>query len=227
MRLPFFAACVLLHALPVVHPQDPPPFRLPAEVKCRTGEIVLIAAETEAAVVRWKCFDPSVGLLEGKALADPRSVVAVARKTGTFTVWAWTAIDNRPSDLVGVRLVVADTPPAPAEDDLKRDLLAAWQADPGSAESKKLCRRLLVELYRQAGPLAADAEVRTAGQLLGILREAGAGLAKESLVEVRKRLAVELQKMLPTQPDTELDEAARKRAAAGFARFALILEELP
>ena len=228
MRWLLFVWCVLPHALPAVRAQDPPPFRLPAEVRCRAGEIVLIVAATEAASVRWKCFDPLVSLLDGKALADPKSVALVARKPGTFTVWAWTAIDNRPSDLVGVRLIVVDGPePAPPEDDLKRDLLAAWHADAGTPEGKRLCRRLLVELYRQAVPLAADAEIETAGRLLKILREAGAGLAKESLVGVRERLARQLRTVLPVDPDTRLDDAARKLAAASFERFALILEELP
>lgn len=217
-----FFSCASLHA------QEPPPLRLPAEVRCRVGEIVLVSAETEGAIVRWKCFDPSVGLLEGKVLADPRSVVLSVRRPGTFTVWAWTAFDNRPSDLVGVRLIVADDPlPEPAEDDLEKDLLAAWRADPGSLESKRSARRLLVELYRQAGPLAADPKIETAGRLSTILREAGAGLAKDSLVEVRKRLGLQLQMILPVRPETPLDEASRKRAAAAFERFALVLEELP
>lgn len=114
-------------------------------------------------------------------------------------------------------------PPAPA-DPLVKLLQAGYDADPRAAEAKRPDLLDLIELFRQAGLLAVDAKVTTAGQLVSRVAEASKALGITGLVDVRKSIILELQAAFPE--DVPLTADSRKKATDLFARLKVALEQV-
>lgn len=114
--------------------------------------------------------------------------------------------------------------PQPPSDPLVKLLQAAYDADPRQPEPKRKDLLDLAEIYRQAGTLAADPAVATAGQLVARVREAAKALGIVGLADVRKAIGAELQAVLPE--DVPLTAETRKRAAEVFARVKAALEQV-
>ena len=112
-------------------------------------------------------------------------------------------------------------PPAPA-DPLVRVLQAGYDADTRTAELKRTDLLDLIELYRQAGTLAADPAVPTAGDLVKRVRDAATVLKIVGLPDCRKAIAGELVAVFPE--DTPLTADTRKKAGDTFARIKVCLE---
>lgn len=111
-------------------------------------------------------------------------------------------------------------PPVPPEDPLTRELRAALANDPGTPAEKSKWAQDLADLYRQAVGTANDPAVKTAGDLLAVLRKASTAiLPPDALKGVRTRVMSELEKALPDDGAAELTPATRAAAAAAFQRI--------
>lgn len=113
-------------------------------------------------------------------------------------------------------------PPAPPVDPLVKLLQDGYDADRRAAADKKSDLLDLIELFRQAGLLAADAKVTTAGQLVSRVAEASKALGITGLVDVRRSLILELQLAFPE--DVPLTAEVRAKAVAVFAKLKSALE---
>ncbi len=209
--------------LPFALTQTPEPtIKLPAEVKGQPGRIVRLTAETAGKHVRWHLVSEDADLVpfpEGKV------ALFTAPKAGRYTVLAWTAAGDVPSDAAKCVVVVGEpVVPGPA-DPFARDLKKQF-VDDGSADKAKHLAQLAA-LYREAIVYAEKADVMTAGDLANRIRAAASTLIPaEALVGVRKRIAEEIAKELPLDGDKPLDAATRTKAAKLFERIAARLEDL-
>jgi hypothetical protein len=199
-----------------------PSIKLPAEANGQPGRIVRLTAETAAKHVRWYLVSEDADLVP-----FPEGKVALfsAPKAGRYTVLAWTAAGDVPSDAAKCVVVVGDpVVPGPA-DPFARDLRKQFVEDGSTEKSRHVAQ--LAALYREAIAYAEKAEVATAGDLAARIRAAAATLLPaEAIVGLRKRIAEEIAKELPLDGDKPLDAATRTKAAKLFERIAARLEEL-
>lgn len=113
-------------------------------------------------------------------------------------------------------------PPGP-DSQLVKDLRAAFAAEAGTAKVKQIAD--LAAVYREVAAKSSSPDLKTAGDLLTVLRTAvGSLVPADALVGVRKRVAVEVSATLPSDPTVTLDTTTRQKAAEVFTRVASALE---
>ncbi len=199
-----------------------PTIALPNEAKGQPGRIVRLTAETAGKHVRWRLVSDDADLVP---FPDGKVALFTAPKAGRYTVLAWTAVGDVPSDAAQCVVVVGEpVVPAPA-DPFTRDLKKLFQDDASTDKAKHVAQ--LAALYREAIAYAEKADVTTAGDLAARIRAAASTLIPaESLVGLRKRIAEEIAKELPLDGDKPLDAPTRAKAAKLFERLAARLEDL-
>ncbi|CAN5512508.1 hypothetical protein BH11PLA2_BH11PLA2_09080 [soil metagenome] len=202
----------LVHAQPAV--------KLPAEVTVAPGRIAKIPAETAGKTVKWLCISDDADLVP---MPEGKLALFSSPKPGRYAVYAWTATGDVPSEAVKCVVIVGD--PSPPADPLLIELRKQFQNDTTPDKAKHIAQ--LAALYREAVTFADRADVTTAGDLAGRIRQAASTLLPvDALTTLRKRLAEEIAKTLPLDSDKPLDAATRAAAAALFDRIATALEGL-
>ena len=205
--MPFCFALAWLSAAPVG-------VTLPAEVSTPPGRIVVLKAETAGEVVRWASLAEGVDLLP---FPDGKTAVFCSSTPGRFTVLAWTASGNVPSE--AARVVVVVGTPTPVSLDFAQELRALVAAADGEQVTK------LAAAYRGAAELAGKPDITTAGQLAEQVRAlVRAALPTDALGAIRKRIATESGTRLPAGPDTPVTPEIRGVAGKLFLDIATILE---
>lgn len=209
-------------------PPDPT-ISLPAEVKAPAGRLVKLAATTDGKFVRWLLMSEEADLVP---FPDGKTALFCAPKPGRYTVLAWTAAGDVPSEAARCVVVVGDAPgpppqppqpPQPPVDPLVAEFRKLLADDATPDKPAHLAQ--LTALYREAVKFADHPDVKTAGELAARIRTAAATLLPaDALVAVRKRIAEEITKELPVDGDAPLDPATRRKAALLFARIATSLE---
>ncbi len=140
-------------------------------------------------------------------------------KTSAETARATVTVGSAPPVPPGP---IPPVPPGP-ETPLVKDLRAAYQADLSPVKAQHLAN--LAAVYREVATKTNSADLKTAGDLLTVLRTAVASLVPaDGLVAVRKRIAAEVSASLPTDPTVALDSPTRAKAAEVFSRVASSLE---
>ena len=212
---------LILASLALVQP-SPPSIKLPAEATALPGRILQLKAETTGQHVRWFLASEDADLVP---FPDGKVALFSSPKAGRYTVLAWTAAGDVPSDAAKCVIVVGEPLAPPPVDPLVRDLQKLYADDSTADKAKALAQ--LAALYREAVAFAEKADVATAGDLAARIRTAGSTLlAADALVGIRKRIADEIAKELSTDADKPLDAPLRTKAGKLFARLAAVLEGL-
>jgi hypothetical protein len=198
-----------------------PPLKLPEAVRAAPGQLVAVRPETEAKAVWWHVppgvqFDVSEG---------GRKLLLVANTPGRYPLVAFVATARDEGAVAETVLIVEGAPPPPADDLLRKDLLALAAAETGPERSKQL--KTLAALYRQAAAFCRDEQLTSTKQLIDAIAKAGDALlpAPTALRAVRERVLHELRAAnLPTQ-DVPLTKELRDKAAQIYGRASAALEE--
>lgn len=102
-----------------VHAQDPmptpaaPKLVLPVTVSGDVGAFVTVTAETNGSQVRWVGVTPGLNVFPAELLKDSRSTVVTASREGSYTLLAYTAINNVPSQPALMQVVIGKPAPPP------------------------------------------------------------------------------------------------------------------
>ncbi|MBX3397480.1 MAG: hypothetical protein KF873_01955 [Gemmataceae bacterium] len=238
---------------PITPPVAPPPaiavspaaerpaWKVVAGVK---GKLVRLTADK---AVRWVLAEETVAeaAAELEPSDDGKRCAFVASADGRFKIIAYGADGGEASRTV---VVVGDAPPDPKKPDpvkpdpvkpdpvkpeppkpdpvaeLRVKLQAAYTADGSAAKAESL--KALVELYRQAGPIAADPAIVSTLALAKRLQTISASLVQPGqLAGVRSAIAEQLGATLG-QKDAPLTPELRTAAADLFARIHKALGEV-
>lgn len=201
----------------------PPAIALPPEIQAQPGRIVKLTATTEGKLVRWQLAADDADLVP---FPDGKTALFCSPKPGRFTVFAWTATGDVPSEAAKCVISVGEPlpiPPPKPVDALAAEFRKLLAVDPTPDKQSHLVQ--LAALYREAVSYADRTEVKTAGDLASRIRTAaGTLIPAEALVGIRKRIAEEIAKELPVESDSPLDSGSRRKAAVLFARIATALE---
>lgn len=217
-----------------------PPAERPAwkMISGSRGKIVRLTADK---TVRWVLAEESTAeaVAELEPSDDGKRCAFVASIDGRYKVITYGADGGESSRTV---IVIGDSPPGPKPDPIKPDpakpdpvkpdpvtelrskLQAAYTADGSAAKSESL--KSLVELYRQAGPIAVDPAIGSTLSLAKRLQAISAALVQPGqLAGVRSAIAEQLGATLG-QKDTPLTPELRTAAAELFARIHKALVEV-
>ena len=209
--------------------QDSPPPLKVADVRAVVGDWIVLRAETEGRVVRWKSLDRGLRIAPPElALRDPKTTLATASRPGKYRVACVTAKGDVPSEIVEFLVIVeADGPePPPPEptDPLIRKLREALQADSGEPAAKREHVAALAGFYAAMAKHVATDQVATIGDLLSDYRNAiPAVLPEGAIAGVRKICGEEVAALASDDPERKIDAALKSKLVDLFTRLASAL----
>lgn len=200
---------------------------LPQEIYGQPGQFISIPSVTDCKSVQWVVLDAGLNLFPVELLRDTTTAVVSANNPGKFRVLAYAAKGDVASKPVITTVIIGD-PPEPIPDEttskLIRELKSLYVSLSEDDKAGKVTK--LSGLYASFASTVKGEEVQTAGELLGLCKEATARvLSPSDLREIRVRLQSELSGF-PTDPDAKLDDKIKKMMGAKFMEISKALERI-
>ena len=200
---------------------------LPQEIYGQPGQFISIPSVTDCKSVQWVVLDAGLNLFPVELLRDTTTAVVSANSPGKFRVLAYAAKGDQASKPVITTVIIGD-PPEPMPDEttskLIRELKSLYVSLSEDDKQGKVTK--LSGLYASFASTVKGEEVQTAGELLGLCKEATARvLSPSDLREIRVRLQSEMSGF-PTDPDTKLDDKIKKMISGKFMEISKALERI-
>ena len=200
---------------------------LPQEIHGQPGQFISIPSVTDCKSVQWVVLDAGLNLFPVELLRDTTTAVVSANSPGKFRVLAYAAKGDQASKPVITTVIIGD-PPEPAPDEttskLIRELKSLYVSLSEDDKAGKVTK--LSGLYASFASTVKGEEVQTAGELLGLCKEATARvLSPSDLREIRVRLQSEMAGF-PTDPDEKLDDKIKKMISGKFMEISKALERI-
>jgi hypothetical protein len=236
-------ALVVVFVLPLrAVGDDPPPALRVADVKATVGDWIVLRADTDGRVVRWKVMDRGLCIAPPElALRDPKVTLATARRPGKYRVACVTAKGDVPSDIIEFTVTVeADgptpptpptpNPPTPPEpgDPLVKAVRDAFNADPGDSAKKREYANTLAGFYAAMAKHVGTDQVATVGDLLSDYRAAIPALLPDgALPATRQACGQVVAALAGADADKVIDAALKSKLVDLFTRLSAALAALP
>lgn len=200
---------------------------LPQEIYGQPGQFISIPSVTDCKSVQWVVLDVGLNLFPVELLRDTTTAVVSANSPGKFRVLAYAAKGDVASKPVITTVIIGD-PPEPAPDEttskLIRELKSLYVSLSEDDKAGKVTK--LSGLYSSFASTVKGEEVQTAGELLGLCKEATSRvLSPSDLREIRVRLQSEMAGF-PTDPDAKLDDKIKKMISGKFMEISKALERI-
>lgn len=200
---------------------------LPPEIYGQPGQFISIPSVTDCKSVQWVVLDAGLNLFPVELLRDTTTAVVSANSPGKFRVLAYAAKGDVASKPVITTVIIGD-PPEPAPDEttskLQKELKSLYVSLTEDDKQGKVTK--LSSLYSSFASTVKGDEVQTAGELLGLCKEAVARvLSPSDLREIRVRIQSEMSGF-PTDPDAKLDEKIKKMMSGKFMEISKALERI-
>jgi len=202
---------------------------LPQEIHGQPGQFISIPSVTDCKSVQWVVLDAGLNLFPVELLRDTTTAVVSANSPGKYRVLAYAAKGDLASKPVITTVIIGDPPePTPAPDEttskLTKELKSLYVSLTEDEKQSKVTK--LSSLYASFATTVKGEEVQTAGELLGLCKEAvGRVLSPSDLREIRVRIQSELVNF-PTDPDAKLDEKLKKMISGKFLEISKALERI-
>ena len=200
---------------------------IPLEIHGQPGQFISIPSVTDCKSVQWVVLDAGLNLFPVELLRDTTTAVVSANSPGKFRVLAYAAKGDVASKPVITTVIIGD-PPEPLPDEttskLTRELKSLYVSLSEDDKAGKVTK--LSGLYASFASTVKGEEVQTAGELLGLCKEATARvLSPSDLREIRVRLQSEMSGF-PTDADTKLDDKIKKVISGKFMEISRSLERI-
>ena len=202
---------------------------LPQEIYGQPGQFISIPSVTDCKSVQWVVLDAGLNLFPVELLRDTTTAVVSANNSGKYRVLAYAAKGDQASKPVITTVIIGDPPePIPTPDEttskLTRELKSLYVSLGEEDKQGKVTK--LSSLYASFASTVKGEEVQTAGELLGLCKEAtGRVLSPSDLREIRVRLQSEMSGF-PTDADTKLDDKIKKMISGKFMEISKALERI-
>ena len=200
---------------------------LPQEIYGQPGQFISIPSVTDCKSVQWVVLDAGLNLFPVELLRDTTTAVVSANSPGKYRVLAYAAKGDVASKPVITTVIIGD-PPEPAPDEttskLIRELKSLYVSLSEDDKQGKVTK--LSGLYASFASTVKGEEVQTAGELLGLCKEATSRvLSPSDLREIRVRLQSEMSGF-PVDPDVKLDDKIKKMISGKFMEISKALERI-
>ena len=202
---------------------------LPQEIYGQPGQFISIPSVTDCKSVQWVVLDAGLNLFPVELLRDTTTAVVSANNSGKYRVLAYAAKGDQASKPVITTVIIGDPPePIPTPDEttskLTRELKSLYVSLGEEDKQGKVTK--LSSLYASFASTVKGEEVQTAGELLGLCKEATSRvLSPSDLREIRVRLQSEMSGF-PTDADTKLDDKIKKMISGKFMEISKALERI-
>ena len=169
------AVLAFVAAVPLASAQDEPPPLKVTDVRAVVGDWIVLRAETEGRIVRWKSLDRGLATSPRRSwpFAIRRRLLPPHRGRASIASICVTAKGDVPSEIIEFTVTVeADGPdppePKPPEpiDPLTRKLREALQTDSGEPAKKREYVAILAGFYSAMAKHVSTDQVATVGDLL-------------------------------------------------------------
>jgi len=202
---------------------------LPPEIHGQPGAFISIPSSTDCKSVQWVVLDQGLNLFPVELLRDTTTAVVSANSPGKFRVLAYAAKGDAASKPAITTVIIGDSDPTPDPENLgklERDLKAVYKALNEAGKQEKAIK--LAAIYNSLGKAVLGDEVKTAGEVLILAKEAVARVLNPSdLREIRSRLQLELQGSgFPEDPSKELDDNLRKSMSKKLMEISTVFERI-
>lgn len=200
---------------------------LPQEIHGQPGQFISIPSVTDCKSVQWVVLDAGLNLFPVELLRDTTTAVVSANNPGKYRVLAYAAKGDAASKPALTTVIIGDPPEPPPDETTSKlirelkSLYVSLSEDDKQGKVKKLSG-----LYASFATTVKGEEVQTAGELLGLCKEAVARvLSPSDLGEIRVRLQSEMAGF-PTDPDEKLDDKIKKMISGKFMEISKALERI-
>lgn len=207
---------------------------VPQSVQAGKGRIKELKVDTNAKEVVWFLENSDADLV---VVNGGKRAIFCSTTEGVYTVLVVVAKGDTPK-IAKIEIVVGNgpnpKPPVPPDppvpptpnDPLYSVLEAAYKADTGADKKDK--KETLAKIYKSGIDTVNDKSVDTVLKLYTVLAKAGNSLLGDSsLLGVRREIAKELDKVLPIDTSTKLDDNNREQFRLQFKRISDILNKIP
>jgi len=196
----------------------------PTEFKGDPGQFVTIKpTKTDGKMVQYYAIDPGLSVFPAALLVDPTATVVSAVQPGNYRLLAWTAVADKPSpaSLIRVSIGKVNPPmPTPPIDSLQLDIESMYAAL--NEPDKDATRRSMVQVYRTCSEKSKTAT--SVNDLFARLQEQTQKIPQGKLMPIRRRISSEIEKIVGTDPDTQLTPQQQNALADLFNRTSVYLE---
>jgi hypothetical protein len=210
--------------------------KLPAEIRGEPNQFITIIADTPGEIVRFVSVDPGLSIFPADLLANKKATV-VTGPAGRYRIIAYTAISGKPSDPSTITVIIGNTPnpgpnpgpqpPTPPKPDPLAGLSQTLASIYGGLQEvgRETQTKTLAGIYRQG---AADlARHNTVADVYnGLQAQSAVKMQPQSIVEIRRAIASDMQQRFGNKGDTVLTDDLRKALSDHFLNLSSILEGL-
>jgi hypothetical protein len=220
-----------------------PVVKLPAAVKGEVGDYIVVKAETDSPVVKWKVLSTNLKMFPMELLKDTKTAVFHSTQPGKYRVMAWTAKGDVPSDAAECSIEVLATgplppppppppPPGPPNppppppgptDPFAQRIADAVKTDKATDADKKATATAMQGFYLSCKSNMDNKAFTTVGAFLASYWKVSAALAeKDACAEARRLCGEKVYGLFGEDADATLDDALRAKAAILFDQLAKI-----
>ena len=168
----------------------------------RPNQFRVITAKTQGEMVKFFTVD-QIAIFPSGQLIDKKSTVIFATKEGKYRLFAYSSVNNIPTDPIEIIVIVGEAPgPGPNPPDPEPEPLSPLASQLKPYVSDPLDE--LISFWKTASEYAQRKEFTTFGQLDKAVREISSKIKGNTAL--RQEIGKILQKRLPLSASTMLDE---------------------
>jgi len=197
---------------------------------------VTVRAETEGKTVRWFAMTPGLSVFPSELLRDTKATVVVAGVPGRYTLLAYTAKGDEPSELARCEIIIEGPAPPPPDppgpkppdptDPLAKKIRDALASDPGTAAQKREWAAALGGFYAAMAKHVATDQAATVGDLLSDYRNAiPAVLPADAIPATRRVAGQEVAAIAGEDPERKIDQVLKGKLVDLFTRLSAAMTQ--
>ena len=181
---------------------------LPPEIKTESGKFIIITAQTKGDEVKFVPLSDGLQILDRTLLKDPKSLVVVANKNGSYKILAYTAVAGKLSDPAFTEIRVGEKEPlSPNNNALKEIVQSVYGAD--ASPNKEPAKNALLQGFIDLGK--ALPELDSVGSLNAKLKALLAGkIPNNEISALRDVISDHLKEQFGLNPNASLDVKAKQ-----------------
>lgn len=195
----------------------------PTDFRGEPGQFITIKPnKIDGKVVQYYSIDPGLSVFPANLLVDPTATVVSAVQPGNYRLLAWTALADKPSSASLIRVTIGKVAPPMPIDSLQFDIESIYAAL--NEPDRETTRAAMVQAYRACSKKSETAT--TVNDLFLKLQDETQKIPQGKLLAVRRRISSEIDKIVGSDPDSQLTVQQQKALADLFNRVCAILEGL-
>lgn len=187
---------------------------LPPEIKTESGKFIIITAQTKGDEVKFVPLSDGLQILDRTLLKDPKSLVVVANKNGSYKILAYTQVAGKLSDPAFTEIKVGEKEPLPPNNNaLKEIVQSVYGAD--ASPNKEPAKNALLQGFTDLAK--ALPELDSVGALNAKLKALLAGkISNNEISALRDVISDHLKAQFGLNPNASLDPTKAKQVIDGI-----------